>query len=53
MNFSENVFESNVGPLEYSVGEFIVVKVHGKTRDLYQLYVLRITYLLENSCMRI
>lgn len=43
--------ESSAGPLQYSVGEFVVVKVHGKTKYSFQVYVMRIASILDNDCI--
>ncbi|CAH0559401.1 unnamed protein product [Brassicogethes aeneus] len=50
MNFSESDAESNSGPPGYTSGEFAVVKVCGKTKDSFRLYVIRIIAMMDDGC---
>lgn len=43
MNFSKSDSKSNGDSSELSAGKFAVVKVSGKTKDSFRLYVIRIT----------
>lgn len=49
-DFSEIESESNSDSAQLSAGEFVVVKVYGKTKDAFRFYVIRIIAIMDDGC---